>query len=169
MSGRYSDHASSMYMYVLIIISFISGFFLELMVQPGIWLWLQPQWIVLLMVYWLVYQPRYFGLFFCFVLGLISDIVHGTLLGKHALVYTAMALLVLDLHRRMRFALGKMALIVFALTLMFLLFNFLSTHSFWLLFRLESLIFLTRAATTSLLWVLIAQCTQTRRLIVLHD
>lgn len=159
-----------MHVYLLMIVSFILGFSLEIIAQQGLWLWLQPEWILLLIVYWLIYHPGYFSIFSCFTAGLAADIIYGTLLGKHALIYVGIALLIISLHKRIQlYTLGKMAVAMFFLTLAFLLFNFLSMHSMRFILHREILMFFTKACTTSLIWILAIQCIKTRQSIILHD
>lgn len=63
---------------------------------------LWPDFIGLLLVYWITYQPRRIGLGTAWFLGLLMDIADGVLFGQHALAYTLMAYLTQILHRRIQ-------------------------------------------------------------------
>lgn len=60
---------------------------LVLMVYPLAldWRWLRPELLCLLAIYWVLRFPQMFGVGMAFVLGLVQDIVQGSLLGQHAL------------------------------------------------------------------------------------
>ncbi len=46
-----------------------------------------PDWLMVLLVFWGMHQPRRVGMGVAFVLGLAIDVHQSTLLGQHALVY----------------------------------------------------------------------------------
>lgn len=46
-----------------------------------------PDWLMVLLAFWGMHQPRHVGMGVAFVLGLAIDVDHSTLLGQHALVY----------------------------------------------------------------------------------
>ncbi len=82
-----------------------------------------PDFVALLLIHWIIYQPRHVGLFAAFMLGLLMDIADGALLGQHALAYVLMAYLTQLLHRRLQMFLPwQQALYVFALLCASLLF-----------------------------------------------
>lgn len=81
--------------------------------------WLEawrPPWVALVLVYWCLMWPRYFGVGSAWLLGLLLDVLHGTLLGQHALALSVVAYLVLRFHLQMRiFPLWQLTMTVFAL------------------------------------------------------
>lgn len=58
-----------------------------------------PDWLLLLLAFWSLHQPRRVGLGRAFACGLAIDVHQGVLLGQHALVYSA---LVFVMHRAQR-------------------------------------------------------------------
>ena len=79
---------------------------------------LWPDFIALLLVYWVIHQPREIGLGAAWFLGLLMDIADGVLFGQHALAYTLMAFLAQILRPRIQmFSLWQQALYVFGLLL----------------------------------------------------
>lgn len=62
--------------------------------------WL-PDWLLALLISWSLRGPRLLGPGRAFVLGLLLDLIHGTLLGAHALAYSSAIFAVLSLQRRL--------------------------------------------------------------------
>lgn len=49
-----------------------------------------PDWVMVLLVFWSMHQPRRVGMGVAFALGLAIDVQQSALLGQHALVYAAL-------------------------------------------------------------------------------
>lgn len=49
--------------------------------------WQRPLWLVVVMLFWALYQPRYMGLGAAFALGLVVDIVSQGRLGQHSILF----------------------------------------------------------------------------------
>jgi rod shape-determining protein MreD len=64
-------------------------------------LWLAPDFTLMTLLYWNIHAPRYANLGAAFVLGVVTDVARGVLLGLDALVYTAAAFLALSLRLRL--------------------------------------------------------------------
>ncbi len=65
------------------------------------WLWLRPDFLLLVTLYWAIYQPNRIGMGTAWWLGLLVDLTDGTILGQHALAYTTSIFVLLLLQRRM--------------------------------------------------------------------
>ena len=79
---------------------------------------LRPYWVALVLAYWALEAPQRVGLGIAFVVGVIADLVYGTLLGEQALRLVILVFLVLRFRPRLRFfPLSQQALAVFALLL----------------------------------------------------
>lgn len=65
------------------------------------WLWLRPDFLLLVTLYWVIYQPGRIGMGAAWWLGLMVDLTDGTILGQHALAYTMSVFVLLLLQRRM--------------------------------------------------------------------
>lgn len=54
--------------------------------------WQRPLWLIVVMLFWALYQPRYMGLGAAFVLGLVVDIVSQGRLGQHSILFVLLLL-----------------------------------------------------------------------------
>jgi len=61
---------------------------------------LVPDFVALVLAFWCVRQPRLVGLGAGWVLGLVTDVGNGVLLGQHALAYSLLAFAAITLSRR---------------------------------------------------------------------
>jgi rod shape-determining protein MreD len=59
-----------------------------------------PDFVALVLAFWCVRQPRLVGLGAAWVLGLLTDVGNGVLLGQHALAYSLLAFAAITLSRR---------------------------------------------------------------------
>jgi len=67
--------------------------------------WLEfwrPEWVTLVMVYWVIALPHKVGLLSAWVFGFFIDVLEGTLLGLNAMALTIVAYIALSLYQRMR-------------------------------------------------------------------
>lgn len=62
---------------------------------PGI-----PDWVMLVLAFWCIHQPFKIGMGWAFFLGLIMDVVDGSVMGQHALAYVPLAYVASGLSRR---------------------------------------------------------------------
>lgn len=102
----------------LLPVSLLAALLLGLLPLPD---WLQPvrpYWLALVLVYWIIEAPDRIGLGFAFLLGVLADLVFGTLLGEQALRLTVMAFIVQRFRAQLRFfPLSQQALAVAGLLL----------------------------------------------------
>lgn len=63
--------------------------------------WLLPNFVALILVFWNVFQPRRVGIALAWLLGIITDVHQGSLLGQHALAYSILSYGAIALHRRL--------------------------------------------------------------------
>lgn len=79
--------------------------------------WL-PDFISLVLLYWVINQPRRVNVGIAFLMGLVADLATAGMLGQHALAYSVTAYLALSRQRQLiMFNLGQQALSVLALML----------------------------------------------------
>lgn len=77
---------------------------------------LRPDWVLLVLIYWVIALPHRVGSLTAFVLGLLVDVLLGSLLGQHALVYLFVSYVAVSLYQRLRmFAVWQQSLVVLAL------------------------------------------------------
>ena len=75
-----------------------------------------PDLLALVLVFWNVHQPLRIGIATAFAFGLAMDVHQTSLLGQHALAYTALSFFATTIHRRLLwFTVPSQALQVFPL------------------------------------------------------
>jgi len=62
----------------------------------------RPLWLALFLTYWVLALPHRVGMTTAWGIGLLADVLNGTLLGQNALILTLITFLVLTLHQRLR-------------------------------------------------------------------
>ena len=76
----------------------------------------RPEWVGLVVVYWVLRAPTTFGVCTAWVLGLLVDVLRAEVLGMNALAMALTAYLVLAAHQRLQmFPLAQQSLLVFLL------------------------------------------------------
>lgn len=64
---------------------------------------LRPYWLALVMAYWVLEDPDRIGLGVAFIVGLIADLVFGSLLGEQALRLVVLTFILQRFRARLRF------------------------------------------------------------------
>lgn len=73
-----------------------------------------PDWIILVLIYWSIALPERFGVFSACAIGLLTDVLTGRLLGQTALIYALVCYFSINEHRRLRqFPMVQQCLFVF--------------------------------------------------------
>ncbi len=75
-------------------LTLIGSLLLMLLPADGWLSQLQPYWLALVLIYWVMEEPRHAGLLLAFFYGLLLDVLHGSLLGKHGLSLLVISYLV---------------------------------------------------------------------------
>ena len=87
--------------------------------------YLRPQWVVLVLIYWVIALPGRVGILVAWSIGLIVDVLLGSLLGQHGVAFILVAYIASSLYQRLRmFSLWQQSLIVFAIVGLNQLINF---------------------------------------------
>ncbi len=81
--------------------SLFLGFLLNLLPFEGVFRWIFPDFVAMILLYWCIHQPAKIGIGAAWVFGILMDVADGTLFGEHALAYSVMAYIALLLRRRM--------------------------------------------------------------------
>lgn len=115
----------------------------------------RPLWVALFLSYWVLYLPHRVGMTTAWVLGLLQDVLYGSLLGQNALILTLIIFLVLSLHQRLRmFPLWQQSLVLLVVygiaQLVQLWLNALTGN------RPPTLAFILPALVSALLWPWVA-------------
>lgn len=80
----------------------VTALLVNLLPWSGWWLWVKPDFVALVVLYWCIVQPRKIGFTAACLLGLLMDVADGSLLGQHALAYSVLAYAGIVLHRRVQ-------------------------------------------------------------------
>jgi rod shape-determining protein MreD len=111
----------------------------------------RPLWLALFLTYWVLALPHRVGMTTAWALGLLADVLNGTLLGQNALIMTLITFLVLTLHQRLRmfpmWQQSTVLLVVFGLAQLVQLWLNALTGS-----RPPTLAFVLPALVSALLW-----------------
>ncbi len=81
-----------------IVVSFVAALLLNFLPWQNVAL--VPDFVALTLAFWCVRQPGLVGLGVAWVLGLLTDVGNGVLLGQHALSYSVLAFCAVTLSRR---------------------------------------------------------------------
>ncbi len=84
-------------------ISLVIALLLGLLPLPELLQPLRPYWLALVVAYWVIEAPDSVGLGFAFAVGLIADLMFGSLLGEQALRLVIMAFILQRFRARLRF------------------------------------------------------------------
>lgn len=111
----------------------------------------RPLWLALFLTYWVLALPHRVGMTTAWCLGLLADVLNGSLLGQNALILTLITFLVLTLHQRLRmfpmWQQSTVLLVVFGLAQLVQLWLNALTGS-----RPPTLAFVLPALVSALLW-----------------
>jgi len=62
----------------------------------------RPQWVALVLLYWAIALPHRVGVGSGFLVGIVLDVLTGTLLGQNALGLSVVTFIAIQLHQRIR-------------------------------------------------------------------
>ena len=71
----------------LVFFSLVVAFLMSILPWSGTWLLARPDFVVLVLIFWAVQEPRSIGQGLAFALGLLMDVSDSMLLGQHAFAY----------------------------------------------------------------------------------
>jgi len=135
----------------VIAVSFVIAFLLTATPLPEWALPWRPAWIAMVLVYWCMALPGRVGVLTGWCIGLVLDVLHGSILGQHAFGLALVAWVVLLYHQRVRvFPLFQQAIFVASIVFLYLalmlwIYNLLGSVEY-------GANYLMGALTTGLLW-----------------
>lgn len=94
MARLYSGHS-------VIIISFLIAFILSLLPLGENYLYFNPEWVSLVLIFWCIHLPNQIGVITAWFIGLFMDVLMGVLLGQYALVFSFIAFMSFKLRNRL--------------------------------------------------------------------
>ncbi len=114
----------------VILLTLVLAMLLSVMHLPAAmpdWLiWLRPNWLVLVLFYWVMALPHRLGLIAAWMIGLFADVLHGELLGVNALALACITYITWSFYERLRMYTGaQQALVLLLLTALAELFRLL--------------------------------------------
>jgi rod shape-determining protein MreD len=120
--------------------------------------WLEiwrPEWIALVVVYWVIALPHRIGLFTAWLVGFFVDVLEGSLLGLNAIALTLIAYVALSLYQRLR-----MFTPLQQSTTILMLIGVSQLLIFWVLTATgqntpQNLLFVVSALSSALVWPLV--------------
>lgn len=75
---------------------------LRVLPLPKSWFICNPDWVALVLLYWTMAIPERVGLGTVWIVGLLTDVLTGRIMGQHALAYSVSAYFGLKLYQRLR-------------------------------------------------------------------
>lgn len=97
-----------------IITTLVLAMALRIAPLPGALAALNPDWVLLSLIYWALALPEQVGIFYAWSFGLLTDVLIGRLLGQYAMAYSLVIYLCLRFDKRLRqFSIVQQALFVF--------------------------------------------------------
>ena len=101
----------------LIFFSIVGAYMLSMLPWSGAWLLARPDFVLIVLIFWTVHEPRTIGQGVAFSLGLLMDVSDSMLLGQHAFAYVVAVFGAQVLRVRiLSFQLGEQTLHVLGLT-----------------------------------------------------
>lgn len=146
-------HLSNQYSFVLTIFLAMCLRILPLPYPTDI---INPDWVLLILIYWILVLPYRKGVFNAWSIGLLTDVLLGRTLGEYALIYALIGYACITLHKQLRqFHLVQQGIFIFislllAQLLVFLIENIQSPTAF-------SAVFWLPVISGTLCWPLIYQ------------
>lgn len=137
--------------WVLILLSVTVALVLSIVPLPMWARWARPEWVALVMLYWVVALPERVGIGTAWLVGIALDIVEGVPLGANAFALAVIAYIALILYQRLRmYAMWQQAGLIFVLIgLHQLLCHWVQTLTARVV---PTLLFLLPALVSALLW-----------------
>ena len=136
----------------VILLSFFVAYLLAIVPFPEWAMDYRPEWVPMVLMYWVMALPYRVGIGSAWVAGVVLDVLEGSVLGLNALGLVVIAYITLSLHQRLRmFTSLQQAGLVFAIVGINLM-----LHR-WLLMLTgqnvaSDLLFLMAALTSAIIW-----------------
>jgi len=136
----------------VILLTFFIAYLLAIVPMPVWAMNFRPEWVALVLIYWVMALPYRIGIGSAWVAGLLMDILEGSILGLNALVFALLAYITLSLHKRLRMfsALQQSGLILAVIGLDLLVSHWLQLVSGQTV--ASGMLFLMGAVSSALLW-----------------
>ncbi len=78
--------------------------------------YLRPEWVTLVLIYWVIALPHRVGIIAAWIVGLVMDVLLASLLGQHAIAFVLVAYVAYSLYQRLRmFTVWQQSLVILAI------------------------------------------------------
>ncbi len=91
-----------MHSFIAILSTLLVALILALLPMPDWTIWLRPAWVLMILIYWSMMTPYQVSVGMAWIIGLLVDLLNGTLLGEHALAFTIVIYFVSKMYIRLR-------------------------------------------------------------------
>ncbi len=95
-------HTNPLAEFCAVFFSFMISWVLMLLPMPYHLDWLKPEWLFLVLIYWMFFSPRRVSLIMAWCMGLGMDVLNNGLIGQYALTLVVVAYLAAILRSRLR-------------------------------------------------------------------
>lgn len=136
----------------VILLSFLVAYLLAIVPFPEWAIHYRPQWVMLVLIYWVMALPYRVGIGSAWMAGIFTDILEGSMLGIHAFTFAILAYITLSLHQRVRlFSSWQQSGIILALV------GLVMTATYWIKVitgqtAQEDMLFLLGALSSAFVW-----------------
>ena len=135
-----------------ILFTFFLAYFLAVVPFPVWAMDYRPEWVPMVLIYWVMALPYRVGVGWAWVIGIILDVLEGSILGLNAMSLVIIAYITLSLHLRLRmFAMYQQAGLVLVLVGL----NLLLSHWLKVLtgqITSANIMFLMAALISAIIW-----------------
>ncbi len=76
---------------IFIVVTFLAAFIFMVLPQPTSMDYMKPQWVFVVLLFWLIHTPRKIGPTIAWFIGLYVDLLLGNILGEHAFIFVVFA------------------------------------------------------------------------------
>lgn len=105
---------------LIIPMTFLVAIILTLLPMPAWTIWLRPAWVLMVLIYWSIILPYHVNVGTAWFVGILLDVLNGTLLGEHALALTIVVYFVSRMHAQLRmYPILQQAIWVFLFVLLY--------------------------------------------------
>lgn len=136
----------------IILLSFSIAYLLAIVPFPEWAMIYRPEWVPMVLIYWAMALPYRVGIGFAWIVGLLLDILEGSVLGLNAMSLVILAYVTISLHQRLRMfsSLQQSGLVLALVGLNLMLCNWLQIVTGQSI--PSSLMFLMAALSSAVIW-----------------
>lgn len=144
--------------FFFVLISFFMALLLNAVPWHAQYSYLMPDFVALLLLYWGMNQPKSIGLLLTFALGMLVDVLIGTMLGSHSLAYLFAVYVVLRWQRQLEYFSTWQQMIVVWLLMFLMQLITLGVNRIFLNISLPHSGYFLASFSTAILWIPLSNC-----------